>query len=241
MRIANRRFVPSAIGTVLVIAAVALFVRLGMWQLERADEKKELIRRYETASALTSELNVATADQLTRYQKIYARGRFDPAHQILLDNMPSPQARPGFHVLTALELEEGGWILVDRGWVPLGPTRSTLPDVSVSSDVRDVVGRLDALPRAGIALRGDRSGGADGWPRIMNYPQQDEIEAVLGHELIPGRLLLDPDQPDGYQRDWHGPVNFGPERHVGYAVQWFALALAALAIYVIVNLHREPS
>ena len=48
---------------------------------------------------------------------------------------------------------------------------------------------------------------------------------------------LDPDQEDGFVRDWK-PLRSGPERNVGYAVQWFGLAAALLVIYLVVNTHK---
>ena len=59
----------------------------------------------------------------------------------------------------------------------------------------------------------------------------------LGYQLMPVMLLLEPEEPDGFVREWH-PLTFGPERNVGYAVQWFGLALALAIIYLAVNLHR---
>jgi len=54
-------------------------------------------------------------------------------------------------------------------------------------------------------------------------------------------VLLDAAEADGYERDWSDRFDFGdfgPSRHVGYAVQWFGMALALLAIYIVVSLKR---
>ena len=59
----------------------------------------------------------------------------------------------------------------------------------------------------------------------------------LGYALLPVVLLLDPDQDQGFARDWT-PLQFGPERNVGYAVQWFGLAAALLVIYLVVNTRK---
>ena len=53
-------------------------------------------------------------------------------------------------------------------------------------------------------------------------------------------VLLDPAEPDGYVRSW-APPGFPPMRHIGYAVQWFALALTLLAIYVVTNIGKGRS
>jgi surfeit locus 1 family protein len=52
--------------------------------------------------------------------------------------------------------------------------------------------------------------------------------------------LLDPAEPDGYARHW-APPGFPPIRHIGYAVQWFALAAALLVIYLIMNIKRTAA
>jgi len=51
-------------------------------------------------------------------------------------------------------------------------------------------------------------------------------------------ILLDPKEPDGYARNWEAP-GFPPMRHIGYAVQWFALAAALLVIYIVTNVRRS--
>jgi surfeit locus 1 family protein len=91
-----------------------------------------------------------------------------------------------------------------------------------------VGGLLDRIPRAGIALETEPS---SGWPKIVQFPAVDELSAMLGLQLVPGLLLLDPAEPDGYRRDWR-PSDFGPERHIGYAVQWFALAATLVILYL---------
>lgn len=237
MLIAGRRFAPSIFATVLLVLGVAAFVRLGIWQQHRAGEKQALIERYGSGGETTLELTAATVSALPLYQHVRARGQYDRAHQVLLDNMPSQHGRPGYRVVTPFELDDGGLLLVDRGWVPMGATRQALPPIDVDTQSREITGRYDTLPRPGIVLPAESGGGA--WPRVMNYPQQPQIEAALGRPVLPGVVLLDPDRPDGYERAWQARFQFGPERHLAYAVQWFGLAVAAIVIYLIVSFRRE--
>jgi len=65
-----------------------------------------------------------------------------------------------------------------------------------------------------------------------------ELQQMYGPQLQERVILMDADAPDGFERVWQINVGFGPERHLGYAVQWFALAAAVLIIYVVVNLKR---
>lgn len=262
---AGRRFAPSAFGTVLTLVGVALFVRLGIWQLHRADEKQALLDQYAAGQQSTVELTAANLDSLQRYQRVHVSGHYAPDRQVLLDNMPSPgpppgpspgapgvppglssrpapgpsqQGQPGYRVVTPFQLSSGGWLLVDRGWVPMGRTRTDLPDVPVGGQARSIIGQLDELPRAGVQLDAPDNPAAN-WPRVMNFPQQPALEQALGRPLLKGLLLLDPRQPDGYVRRWESHFSFGPERHIGYAVQWFAFAVAAVVIYLILGFKRS--
>ena len=66
---------------------------------------------------------------------------------------------------------------------------------------------------------------------MVQFPSRDELEKALGLDLVPGLVLLDADQPDGFRRNWR-PSDFGPERHIGYAVQWFALAITLVVLFL---------
>ena len=72
----------------------------------------------------------------------------------------------------------------------------------------------------------------------MNYPEQASVEQALDRKVLPGLVLLDADQPDGYERAWQARTDMGSERHLGYAVQWFGFAIAAVALFVVMGLRR---
>jgi surfeit locus 1 family protein len=186
----------------------------------------------------------ASVDALPRYQHVRADGRFLPGRQILLDNMPSSSGKPGFRVLTPFERAGGGrLLLVDRGWVPLGASRAEFPDVTVDAQPRSVAGRLDELPAPGVRVGEAGVAGDTRWPRVLNFPRREDVERVLGAAVEPRIVLLDAGLPDGYERAWRPALRFGPERHLGYAVQWFALALATLVVFLALSLrtvHAKP-
>jgi surfeit locus 1 family protein len=236
VRIANRNFAPTLFAVVLTLAAVALFVRLAFWQLGRASEKDGMQQQYAAGQQSVVELTAANAATLSQYQRVRIRGRYDSAHQILLDSMPSAMGQPGYRVVTPFELEQGGWVLVDRGWHRPGATRSDLPDVTVAEAPRTVVGQLSILPRPGVRLAAGPA--ATQWPRVMNYPEHESIERALERKVVPGLVLLDADQPDGFERAWRARIDTGSERHISYAVQWLGFALAAVALFVVLGFRR---
>ena len=237
LHIGTRLFRPSLAGTVSTLILLPLLIYLGLWQLQRADEKRALMAQATAGKHSTLALTAATASQLSRYQQVQTQGRFDTAHQVLLDNMPSKEGHPGYRVLTPLRLADQSIVLVDRGWLPLGSNRQQLPQLTVDEQPRTLTGMLDVLPQPGVRA-GTAGVTPDSWPQVLNYPRYAELQQLYGPQLQARVILLDAAAPDGFERVWQINVGFGPERHLGYAVQWFALAAAVLIIYVVVNLKR---
>jgi surfeit locus 1 family protein len=239
VRVGNRVFAPSAAGLGLCALGIAVFVSLGYWQLGRAREKQALFDAFMQGSQDTVDATGLGFDEFARYQHLRLRGAYDATRQILLDNMPSVTGRPGYRVLTPFERSDGrGWVLVDRGWVPLGATRDDLPDVSVSVSEREVSGILDVLPIPGLRVGPAAAPGPGEWPRVLLFPTEADVEAALGIDVEPRIILLDAGGPDGFERKWRPSLGFGPERHLGYAIQWFALALLSVVLFVALNLRR---
>lgn len=227
----RRRFAPRPWPTAAMAAAVALFTALGLWQLDRAEEKRARLAEFERAGAAVDLRRLA--DEAPRFQRVTARGYYDATHQFLHDNRVH-EGMPGVHVLTPLVLTDGSAVLVNRGWLPLEPARRTLPAVAVGTEPRQVSGLIDDLPRTPIELAA-RMG--QGWPKLVQYPRLKELSSLLDRDLHPRVLLLDPWEPDGYVRAWR-PPGAPPARHVAYAVQWFAFAFAAIAIWIVMSRQR---
>ena len=237
IRIGSRVFAPRLFTTLLAIALIALLISLGRWQLRRADEKRALFDSFAAGTDATQTIELRTPP-VRRYQHVGASGHYDPTRQILIDNMVNAE-RAGYFVITPFALAGGGWVLVNRGWVPLGASRAARPAIPVSSDVRQVRGRADNMPSPGIQM-GTKALLEPPYPVVAAFPSRNEIARLLGESSWTSAtdlVLLDPAEPDGYVRDW-SPPGFPPMRHIGYAVQWFALALTLFILWVVTNLRR---
>ena len=234
-------FEPGRASTCATLLLLPLLLTLGFWQLDRARQKAELQTAFAERFQLppTPLAEVDPADSANRYRRVIAAGRYDNAHQLLLDNQVR-DGRPGYHTLTPLRLRDGTAILIDRGWLPLGATRQELPDVSLSAEPVTVRGWLAQPANPGLRL-GDGAGGDSRWPRIIPHVDYQRLSGLLDYPLLPAIILLEPEAPAGFWRDWQPRFGGqGPERHQGYAAQWFSLAVALLILYFAVNTHRLP-
>jgi surfeit locus 1 family protein len=238
IKIGSRIFAPRPFTTLLTIVLIGLLISLGRWQLRRADEKRALFDAFAAGTDATQLIGQDTP-AVRRYQHVEAEGHYDQSRQVLIDNMVD-SGRAGYFVITPFALSGGGWLLVNRGWVPLGSSRAERPAIPVADNERRLRGRADNMPSPGIRM-GTKAPLAPPYPVVAGFPSHAEIAQLL-HESswtqATDLVLLDSGEPDGYVRHWSAP-GFPPLRHIGYAVQWFALALTLLVIYIVTNTRRE--
>jgi cytochrome oxidase assembly protein ShyY1 len=222
----------------LTLAAIGTFIWLGLWQYHRGAARAVQWQQFNAAAGPAQDADAAQIAALSRWSRVRVRGTWDAQRQFLLDNI-SQGGAPGYEVLTVLHLEGGGQWLVNRGWLPFSGYRDRLPEISLADadSVQTLTGRIGALPASGLAAGRQPPASNGPWPRLTSFPQQAELEAALGATLLPGVLLLDADSGNGYLRQW-SPPGVPPERHFGYAAQWWMFAAAAFVIYMVINVKR---
>jgi surfeit locus 1 family protein len=237
----------GSIGTLLAIGLLVVlggsFAMLGRWQWQRAAESRAAAEDFAAAGAADS-LAAAPPDLAAgalRFRGLEIDGAYVPGRQILLDNMVHDGVA-GYHVLTPAHIEGHALLLVNRGWVPAGLDRRALPDVAIDAEPRRIRGRLERLPRPGLRLGGGAPVAAAAPVVVLSYPTAAELAAALGTPVLDYQLLLNPEEIDGYQRDWRAP-GLAPERHLVYAGQWLLLAAGALgaALTIGVRTLRRPA
>jgi surfeit locus 1 family protein len=216
----------------------ALFLWLGAWQWRRAAYKRSLLAAYAEQMArppvsLNALLQDPTLAGLPPYLKVQVDGSYDGTRQLLLEDM-THEGEVGFEVLTPFEVKDV-LLLVDRGWVR-ATQAGTAPDITVPGGARSIRGVLGTLPAPGLRL-GKPAPPAEGWPKLLFYPQSHDLEQLYGEKLMVPILRLDGAEPDGYVREYSLDVGLPPERHLGYAFQWVALALAVFGVWLVVNLR----
>jgi surfeit locus 1 family protein len=246
MRIGPFDFRPSLWPSLATLALLPVLVGLGQWQLERAAWKQGLVdthaaRISEPAQPLRSLLASSGSGTDLEYRQVTAQGVYDLDHQLLLDNQIH-QGAAGYHVLTPLRLEGAGsgdaWVLVNRGWVPLGDSRKRLPAVTGPAGPVTVRAMIRLPPEKTFRLEAVEEAGT-GWPQVIQQLKIEPIGQRLGRPLLPLVLLLDKADPGGFVRNWKPVYGITPDKHRAYAAQWFTLALVLLLIYIGVNTHRR--
>lgn len=227
-------------GWLLAVVATASFTTLGLWQSRRAVEKQAMLDAAAQVLAARDAAPLAAAADPTRrheYDWSSGAGAFDPRGPLWLDNQQR-DGRAGVRAYRLFVPEHGAPLLVDLGWLPL-PGNRALPAIERPPGRMVVRGLLAPPPSTGLALGSGVARQGDGW--LLTRVDMGAIAPALGlaTPLAPRVLRLDPALPLGYDRDLQLLANtLPPEKHRGYALQWFALAFAVLVTASILTFRR---
>lgn len=219
---------------------VPVLLWLGFWQLQRAEQKRVLRAEYEQALRLPPLLLTEKIDSTgkKRHRQVVATGQYDREHLFLWDNRIH-QGRPGYHVITPLMLPESRWVLVNRGWVFWGGSRSVLPKVETPAGEVTVSGRI-SRPSANPFQLGQGLEGSSGWPRVVQHVNPERLAFLLKQPLFPFVIQQNSGPEDNLVRVWPGPASLNPQIHQAYALQWFLLAVALVGIFLAFSTQRIP-
>lgn len=229
-------------GWVLAVIAMTLFCSLGFWQLDRGKQKEAMLAQSRSILAARKPVPLSAAADPARaaaYDWTQARGRFLNKPAVLLDNQTS-EGRSGVRVYRVFQSDVAGTppVLVELGWIPL-PGDRTLPRIDSFASTTQVSGLLAPPPSAGLAAA-VASPQADGDLLVTSLDHALLADALKLPGLAPRVLRLDPALKIGYLRDLNIlPNTLPPERHLGYAVQWFGLALAVLITALVLTLRKR--
>lgn len=223
--------------TLLLVLLTPLFVALGVWQIDRAEQKREQARVLgERADLPVLELGGPVSDpEALRFRKLRAQGTFEAAGQILIENRRLGN-RIGFHVITPLRIQgSASRVLVNRGWIAAagdgGPVAAPVPEGEVV-----VTGEAYLPSPPAFVLHGSPQAAKD-WGRRWPYLTLELYRVATGTQVQPVVILQHPDDAGGFLRVW--PRELPKEgMHIGYAIQWFAFALIALVLWLRLSLAR---
>ncbi|MBI3547223.1 MAG: SURF1 family protein [Gammaproteobacteria bacterium] len=234
-----RRFRLALMPSVIAAILLPLFLYLGYWQLQRAQEKRVLQAQYDARAGgalvqVEPRLQPAAALQ---FYRVVARGYYEPERQILIDNRVH-QGQAGYEIITPLRLQNSDVrLLVNRGWIPLGEDREHLPVIATPPGLQEVTGVATIPAEKVFTLAKPEASSAR--QLVWQHLDMQRYRQTAGFPLQPVVVLLDPESPaGGFTRAW-SRLDSGIAVHQGYAFQWFMLAGALIAIYLFIGLRRE--
>ena len=236
------RFRPGLLPTALTLLLLVILGKLGFWQLDRAQQKESLREQVVTKQNLEPLLSVPVESENSsalHWRRASLKGVFKADIIFLLDNQVY-QGRAGYFVYSVLEIDGNKNLLVNRGWIKANPDRKIVSIPNLEGSTEALSGIIKAPPATGWLL-------AEGTDEILDKGivrlQHIDPVALNDHyqlNIAPYIFRLDEDSPLGFTRDWTEP-GFGKDKHLGYAFQWFAMAIALLIIYIVVNTDRTKN
>jgi surfeit locus 1 family protein len=208
---------------------------LGNWQLSRAQEKDD---KQAKLNQLSQEPVVSIPTSLIKledyqFRKVEARGTYVPSHTIYLDNKIN-RGRAGYQIITPVKLDESSMhVLINRGWIAAGRTRSDLPEILTPSGKVMVSGIAESATMRTLELSTETVSG-----KVWENLHLDRYRETTGLQLQPLLILQENKVKDGLLRAWARPDS-GSSRNLGYAFQWFAMAFAIIILYLVLNVKRS--
>lgn len=225
---------------IFAVIMTPLLVGLGLWQLSRADEKKAIITQQvegdkeeviqlENLTAVDWKTQRQAAD-IWNYKKVVVNGRYDKTVYLLIDNR-TRNGKVGYEVINLFRTDDGKAIWVNRGWVKAPMYRDQWPTVDKVTARVALTGTLYIKSDQDFTLASAPV--TKNWPRRVQGLDINALEAELKHDAYPFTLrLIDDEQAGALQTGWR-VAKMSPDKHLGYAVQWFSLAVVLVVMTII--------
>lgn len=235
MRLFNRQWKPSRFASLLMAVGVLFWTWFAWFEWQRMQTKLNIQATYQQRTrqpALTpSQLNALSAADL-KFRRIVLHGHYDAQHSFLLDNKIY-QHHLGVEVITPFQIAgDARQFLINRGWRPrLAPAFITPSEPHTLRGLIYIRDKQPLLLDAAHLL-------SMHWPKRLQRIDYPAIQAALHAPTHPFIVLLDADQPNGFTTDWKSVTMVPYRRHLGYTIQFAAIALAILILYISLNLKK---
>lgn len=222
-----------------------LFCLLGTWQLHRFHYKKTLLISQQTQSAAKPIpfLQIVHSKNILQFQPVTVEGLYINKLTMFVQNRLY-KGQIGFDVLTPLRIPgEKKLLLVNRGWIKRPDSQKTeridflnVPTIANVENLQHITGSIKLLNEQPFIL-GKNIFDPRTSPIVMQKIDIEEISRITQESFFPFILRLDSTQPHGFMRDWI-MTTIMPERHLGYALQWFVMALVLVIAYSCFSINR---
>ena len=221
-------------GSVIVLIVALVCVRLGVWQLQRLDQKRArnaaTVQRMGEPPANLNLIGNDTSGLI--FRRVVLDGAYDDAHTIVIAGR-SLRGVPGVHILTPMRLTNAA-ILVNRGWMPSADAARVELDSIREPPPEDLPALIIPFPEDYGNPRADGS-----FQRVWYQMNARQLREQFPYPVVPfiAQILPHPGQPQYPIRLKVPELDEGP--HFGYAIQWFSFASIAVVGWMILLLKRK--
>ena len=243
MYLKNYKFNFKLIPTLAFIVTFCCFIKLGFWQLDRADQKNLLndsytLRQQEKLINLNN-INIDNKESIL-WRKVELNGSFLNEKNIILDNQIFNK-KPGFNIITPFKISKTNYIiLINRGWHPNLQSREIIPVINSISGQVNLTGHVANFPAKGITLGKDNFETLNSSIFRFQKLDEEELSYFLSFNLLPYMVYLDPLIDDVYYKTFKLPAPDSVKNY-GYAFQWYAFAVTLLIIFLRLGIKRKKN
>ena len=212
--------------TIFYIFFAIVFVFLGFWQINRGNEKAEIIEAFEIQQTMQA---VEFSANSKKWERVYIDGKLDAEKLIYIDNIIY-KGILGFKVVAPVSIEDNKIMLVDFGWIKQPQSRDEVSFLSISKNKNISVSGVLEAPEMGLILSDDIF--TNTWPKISQSKSISALESLFKEEIIQFILLSDYRNEADFVYLKPVVANMPPVKHYGYAGQWFAMFIALSIMYL---------
>jgi surfeit locus 1 family protein len=237
-RLGNYLFCPSWLGLIILMICIPLFIKLGLWQYNKAELRKEIQSSYNASldqDALVLPDNLTDVDAW-KYKKIKVKGQYETKYQILLDNQVEENVA-GFHVITPLRLDgSNDYVLINRGWVAGGANHTDIPTINTPDYSLEIIGFVWVPSKKIFSLESDNE--KSSWKTVWQHMDMERYQKSIPIHILPLVIKLDSkSNAGGFVRKWQLPAS-KIATNMGYAYQWFGFTIASILIFLFTSIKK---
>ena len=204
---------------------VFVFVFLGIWQIERAANKEGLLQDFNSEQESPP---TRLTSQSPNWSRVFVDGVFDSSRQILIDNQIH-NGKVGYKIFTPFRFDDNKIVLVDRGWIGQGQSRSDLPQLNILEKKSRIIGTVTS-PVQGVLAGSELL--TNEWPRVSQSKAVEVIALAFNERILDIVLVLDPGSSQITEFIQIKPFAITPVKHYGYAMQWFTMSIVLLGMFL---------
>lgn len=232
------QFKPKLLMTIATLLVMAVCIRLGFWQYDKAQAR--IVAQQQIDQGLAQAPVSLTADIINdetwRFKRVSFKGTYMPEYEIVLDNRVHA-GKAGYQIVTPVKVVgDDAYVLINRGWIE-GNLNREAPVYETPTGEHTFVGDLFFPVEKAFTLEAEHNPNAP-WQPLWQHIDMPRYQSLVPFDVKPYMVRLAPSNAaGGFVREWPVPKN-RVTLHLGYAYQWFGFAFTFFVIYIVLNFKQ---